>query len=293
MPDPSFVPHDQVHRATRHAARAARRAAYAARRAERMQRRRGRPPVFLGFLVVAIGLLLLFDNLGLVEAREFIFTYWPALIVAWGMLRLTFGIGAERLVGVLAMLIGTILLGNRLLGWGINPWDLLWPLLIIAFGLHLLFAATMPRPRWQRDTIPPIPPIPPAPGIDGTEPPSEPAADEIPADVSSVLKESAITAGVQRRNASQTFRGGEITVVMGSLELDLRDSRIAGDEAELNVYVSLGNVELTIPRDWAVESHVSVVLGNLEDRSPRPLDPSAKRLIIRGYTFMGNIEIRD
>ena len=100
-------------------------------------------------------------------------------------------------------------------------------------------------------------------------------------------------AGVQRRNASQAFRGGEITAVMGSVELDLRDCRMAGSEIEIDVSVHLGNVELRIPRDWMVESRLSLVMGNFEDRSVRAVDAATNRLVIRGYTFMGNVEIRD
>jgi hypothetical protein len=66
---------------------------------------------------------------------------------------------------------------------------------------------------------------------------------------------------------------------------------LAGETAEINVFATLGNVEIRIPRDWLVESHVSPVLANFEDRSEPPLDPSARRLIIRGYGVLGNIEI--
>ena len=42
-----------------------------------------------------------------------------------------------------------------------------------------------------------------------------------------------------------------------------------------------------------VESRVSATLANFEDRTAPPLNGAAKRFIVEGSTFMGNVEIRN
>ena len=98
---------------------------------------------------------------------------------------------------------------------------------------------------------------------------------------------------LQHNNVSQAFRGGEITAVMGGVELDLRECRLATDTAHLNVFVAMGGVELRIPRDWVVESGISLFMAGLDNRTLPPVEPSPKRLVIDGSAFMGGIEIKN
>jgi hypothetical protein len=112
-------------------------------------------------------------------------------------------------------------------------------------------------------------------------------------DQSARLKEVAVLAGIERRNVSQVFRGGEITAIMGSVEMDLRDCRMAEPSSAIVIQVVMGQVTLRLPQNWTVESNLGTFLGNLEDRSDRPVDPNPRRLILYGSAFMGQIEIRN
>jgi predicted membrane protein len=253
-------------------------------------RRRGRP-VFFGVMMVGLGLLFLLDNLNLVEARYFFRNFWPLLLVAWGLSRVLYGRGGERTFGAIAAAFGGLILGDRLLGWNINFVGLFWPLVLIAIGLNALL-----RPRHRASVAPPTPPIPPGPPI----PPDVPTATvggategEEDTDRASSLREVAIMAGIERRNVSQTFRGGTITAVMGGVEVDLRDCRMAEDSANIWIQAILGHVVLRLPSDWTVESRLTAVMGNVEDQSDRPVESSPKRLLLEGSAFMGHVEIRN
>lgn len=260
--------------------------------------RHGRP-VFFGVALVGLGVLFLLDNLNIVEARDFFRTLWPLLLIAWGLSKVLFGRAGEKLFGVLAAAFGGLILGNRFLGWGLNVAGLFWPLLLIGLGLNMLF-----RPRRRRGFHPPFPPAPPTTGVGAPPPPPYASFGETTnytgtsshsdnVDESALLREVAIMAGIERRNVSQTFRGGTITAVMGSVEMDLRDCRMADDSATITVQAILGHVVLRLPPTWTVESRLAAVMGNLEDRSDRPVGAAPKRLIIEGSAFMGQVEIRN
>jgi hypothetical protein len=256
----------------------------AARFARRMRHRRRGAPVFLGVLLVTLGVLFLLDNLGLIEVRNLIRTYWPLLFVAWGTARLLFGRGSEQLLGAFAVVGGGLLLGNQLLGWGVDVWRLLWPLFLIAFGIQILAHS-----RWPHR----------APGAAGVPASNVAASDSevvdqqygVIVDESATFREVAVMASVERKNISQGLRAGQVTAFMGAAEIDLRECRMASDEVHVDVSVMMGEIVFRIPRDWSVDSRVSAVAASFEDKSDAPVEASNRRFVVRGSAFMGNVEI--
>lgn len=246
--------------------------------------RRGHP--FLGAVLIVLGGLFLLDNLDVLEARNLIRNFWPSLLVAWGGYHVVTGRGGSRVVPGIVMAFGGVLLGNRLLGWGVDAWDLFWPVLLMGLGLSVLFNSRRDHARVA---------APPTPMGDGSVAEGEQAnpPPDGRVDASASFREIAVLAGIERRNISQTFRGGEITAVMGGVEIDLRECRMGDGEAYIDVFVLMGGVELRIPRDWTVESRVTAFLAGADDRSEPPAGPGTKRLVIRGTVFMGGVEIRN
>jgi predicted membrane protein len=272
--------------AVRTARRATRRASFHARA--------DHAPWLFGMVLIGLGVLFLLDNLNLVEARFFFRNLWPLLIMGFGISRLMTGEGGERVVGALATVFGGFWLADRLLDWDINVVGVFWPLILIGIGINLLIK--------RRGTSPydpsPVPPLPPLPGnspgaaysafADGASTGS--AAD---VDHSASIREVAILSGIERRNVSQTFRGGTITAIMGSVELDLRDCRMTDPTASIFIQEVMGHIALRLPPTWAVDSRLSTILSSLEDRSDRPVESTPNILILEGSVFMGQIELRN
>ena len=97
----------------------------------------------------------------------------------------------------------------------------------------------------------------------------------------------------EHRHTSDAFRGGQVAVVMGDLEVDLREAVMAVEEAVLEVDVLMGEIELWIPDGWTVVSEVGQVLGAVEIRVADPdAGADAPRLILRGGVLMGALVVR-
>ena len=61
----------------------------------------------------------------------------------------------------------------------------------------------------------------------------------------------------------------------------------------LDVFTMWGGLELKVPEGWIVENQMIVALGGYEDRT-RPVGaPDAPRLVLRGTTVMGGVEVRN
>ena len=224
--------------------------------------------VVLGLFIVAVGVFALLDNLHLFDSH-LVQPFWPLVFVALGTLKLA---GARRtghyLVGSGLVALGA---GMTLQNLGLYHFELrqLWPLALILMGLNILTRGFGSRRRLT---------------CDGTF-----AEREARLEHGSRVDTSATLSGIVLKNDSPDFTGGDISAVMGGVELDLRQANIAGD-AVLRLSVIMGGVEIRVPPDWSVVVRGSPILGGIEDKTVPPMTPG-KRLIIEGSVIMGGVEI--
>lgn len=109
---------------------------------------------------------------------------------------------------------------------------------------------------------------------------------------SSRIDTVAVMAGSTLRDDTADFQGGEVTVVMGGLEIDLRNAAMLQPEAVLNVFVLFGGLVVKVPTGWSVVSRGAPILGGLEDKTV-PGMAATHRLVIDGYVIMGGVEIKN
>ena len=258
------------------------------------------PQAVLGLLIIAAGLLLTADNLGIYDADR-ILRFWPLGIVLVGLVKLLqSAAGSGRVVGAAIMFIGAVLTAD--ISFGLPRIEDYWPLGLIALGLVILVRTMRPAPVRHGPAGPPPPgefasEIPGPPGGPGSVPPRDVVGpldpDEGPVAVTydESVSEVAVWAGKQRRVASPAFRRGDLTAVMGGVELDLRAAATANGDALIDVFVMWGGIEIWVPPDWVVVNKVGVLMGGVEDKSTGTRD-ARHRLTVRGFVVMGGLEVK-
>lgn len=239
--------------------------------------------IAIGFCVIGFGLLFLLDNLGWLDIR-YTFHFWPMAFIFFGVMKiLQTRHTSGAVVGGGLILVGA-LMTMRELGLFYIGWNTLWPLMLILVGLSVVFrSASRRRGFGRRDA--PSPQFSSPPPYPEARPTMQGAADD------SVINVTAVMGGFTRRVTTADFRGGEITVVMGGCELDLRDCSINGD-AELNVFAIFGGIEIRVPPDWSVSLHGMPIMGGFEEKTATPPNHD-KRLRITGSVIMGGLEVRN
>ncbi len=252
------------------------------RRHVHIRRQHESPPVFVGALFLLIGVLFFLQTFGLIQIRDVIGQFWPAIIVAWGIGRLWTGRG--RVLGAGAVALGSLMLANRVFGLEFSAWGLVWSIVFLGMGTHVLLRNWQRTRRTSDDDVERGPTV--------IEAETVPPIEEDRSSTASTINESAVLGSIERRNTSQIFKGGQIAAMMGSAEIDLTGTRMAGDTATIDVNVVMGAVVLEIPRDWNIESRTSVLMGSLEDRSRAP-DVPGKTLIIGGDIVLGTVEVKN
>ena len=220
------------------------------------------PQLVMGLLIIVIGVLFTAENLGFIEADAYL-QYWPAGLMAVGLMKLWSGGRRATFPGLLFFFIGLWLLLQTMAIVTVSLWSL-WPVLLIVAGGSMV---------WR--------------GVHG------PSCDGV-ADINnhSTISAMAVLGGVNRGNNSRTFRGGDLTAVMGGCQIDLRNAAIEG-EAVIDVFAMWGGVEIRVPEGWSVSGRVTTILGGYEDKTRPPRDAATERLVLRGMVIMGGIEIKN
>jgi predicted membrane protein len=221
--------------------------------------------VILGVLVIGLGLLFLLDNLNIFDFHRVV-SFWPAMFILIGVVKLLDTRSPNGiLLGLVFTGLGVGLTLNRL-GYLNFSWNTVLPVLAIGAGCVMVY-----RSLTGRRTIE--------------------SAMKIDDGSDAIVEATAVLGGFERRVNCQSFRGGEVTAVMGGCELDLRNSSIDG-EAVINVFVAMGGITLKVPADWTVILHGTPIMGGFDEKTIAPPN-SNKRLIIKGYAIMGGVEVRN
>jgi predicted membrane protein len=220
----------------------------------------------IGILIILVGLLLFLDNLDILEADDAL-RWWPVLLMAIGVFKLVQPRGSGgKLFGFILLVVGAvILLGNLRLVY-IYLWDL-WPVVIVLIGGSMIWRAVSERRQRVR-------------AEGGGE------VDDVR------IGGAAFLGGLSRGNASQDFKGGSLTAVMGGCEIDLRRASMKEPEAVVDVFTWWGGIELKVPKDWSVVIDATPILGGIEDKTDHPAD-ATKRLVIKGVAIMGGVAVKN
>ncbi len=219
-----------------------------------------------GLVLVAWGGLLLLRELGVLDPTLRAIDFWPLLVIGLG---LSIAAGRRRLgsvlVGLAVALLGAGMLAQRL-GYAVGV-ARLWPVLLIVAGIGVIWNGSARRRRgpWVAN--------------------EQVSADE--------LQRSVTMGGLALVVDSQRFRGGALSVTMGEIKADLRRAAIEGEEAALDLSLTMGGVELYAPANWIIVNDVVPFMGTVEDKTePRPDAAGVqRRLVLRGKITMGAVTV--
>jgi predicted membrane protein len=223
--------------------------------------------VFFGTVLALLGVVFLLDNFHVFDASR-VLSFWPMVFMTVGVLKLTQAQGTkDYAIGGGLLLLGIALTLDHM-GIISVRWRDLWPVVLIGVGIMVIFNGQWGE-RFGR-------------GLQST---NTGLADN------GQLSLTTVMSGSQIKIDAQNFQGGEMTVLMAGVELDLRNAIMPVD-ATLHIFVAMGGVEIKIPLDWTVVYKGTPVMGGVEDKTI-PTPHPAKRLTITGTVIMGGIEIRN
>ena len=229
------------------------------------------------------GLVLMIVG-GLLLARQFDVPI-PAWVFSWEMLIIAVGayIGGKHSfrnpAWIILVLIGGLFLIDDLFP-GIYIGNMIWPIVIIAAGLVMIFKPKKhygPWQRWRESCK-----------RDDYSQMYESTTTE------DTIESVSILGGVKKVIMSKDFKGGEVTCIFGGCELNMMQADING-KAVLEVTQVFGGTRLIVPAHWDIQSEMTAILGSIEDKRQTQKDvvvDPGKILVIKGTSVMGGIDIK-
>lgn len=212
--------------------------------------------LILGVFFTILGVLWTADNLAILRADDYL-RFWPAVVMLIGLLKL--GDPTRRVLGVILTVVGASFLAYTA-GWlRFTIFDF-WPLLLILLGAGIVIRALgfrLPLPT-----------------------PATRDSDHI----------WAVFAQRKIRSTARDYNGGGIVAFMGGCELDLTEADIIHSPAIIDTFAMWGGVEIYVPENWEVVGEVVPFMAGFEMRTGAGCPE--RRLIVRGATMMGGIEVK-
>ncbi|HEU4915514.1 MAG TPA: DUF5668 domain-containing protein [Acidimicrobiia bacterium] len=211
--------------------------------------------LFFGLLVVAVGVILLLDNAGTVDAWDIFSTWWPAVVILAGVL--TFASNPRHWpVALIITAVGTAFLLSNL--GVVDVGRFIIPAAIIGVGLLVLLGRGMGSRTEAGDRV----------------------------------NSFNVFSGSELASHSKQFQGGSISAIFGGAEVDLRDAVPAAD-AQLDVFTAFGGVELKVPEGWQVAVKGLPLFGGIDNATVNDtVAADAPRLAVSATVLFGGLEIK-
>lgn len=220
------------------------------------------PRLIIGLAILALGTLWTLDNLNILESEDFT-QWWPAVLIAIGVVQFA-GRRTNRVGPVLLIAIGTVLLIANVGNFDVDLGDLI-PLAIAAWGAKLIWDAL-----GRRSVRPEI------------------------ANSDAMVHAFAMMGGVHWHSSSREFRGGDVSAIMGGVEVDLRDVQVKpGEEVLIDALAIMGGIDIFVPAGWRIVGEVLPIMAAFENNAKSSGNESGPVLRVRGTAVMGGIEVKN
>jgi len=234
---------------------------------------------WLGILFVVIGGLLVLDNFNIfrIDFSRLIFS-WHSIFIIAGIIILSKS--KNSAVGVILLIIGIFGTARHFfLPYFHLSFRDIWPLIIIIVGLYIIFrkngSAQPKEQNWQT--------------FDNCSQNNS----AFSASSSDYINDSTLFTSSSKIVTSSNFRGGKISTIIGSTNIDLTQSTLAPGENNLELSILFGSCNITVPRNWKIITNVSAVFGGFEDKRFIAFDDKASEgvLVITGSVLFSGGEI--
>ena len=214
-----------------------------------------------GVIIALVGFGLLAGNLNLFDANihELWRTWWPLLVIVAAVL-IFINDTKSYIWAFLVAVFGVLFQLKNLEIITANPWQVFWPMVIVAVGFSIAFESS----RHRKYEV------------------SKKDRDEV----------VAVLGGSNKQYTSDNYLGTSTTVVMGGNKIDLRKVHIK-EQAIVSTTVIMGGLEVIVPRNIQVRNETNAILGGVEDKTDQEKVKDAPLLVITGDVIMGGISIRN
>ena len=220
--------------------------------------------ILWGIVLVAAGVLFALNALEITNYDIFFDGWWTLFIIIPSLVGVI--TDRDKTGSLLGLGIGVLLL---LWQQEIIELDLLWklflPILVIAFGLRLIFGGVFKRDN--KKTI-----------------------NEIRKNRKNVKSNVTAFSGSDINYNGEVYEGGEYVATFGGIEVDLRGAIIEKD-CVIEAVAVFGGVDIYVPDGINVEINSTSVFGGIDNNVKRNIIPGAPTVYVEAVAVFGGVDV--
>lgn len=221
--------------------------------------------ILWGIALVAIGVILALNALGITDINIFFDGWWTLFIIvpcAIGLFT-----DKDKTGSIIGLFIGVFLL---LCSRDILSFEMLWklalPAIIIIIGIKMIFG-----------------------GILGNK--SNEVLAKLKERGGSLKSSSAIFSGQKMNFDGEVFEGAELNAIFGGIECDLRNAVITND-CVINACSIFGGIDIFLPDNVNVKVNSNSIFGGISDKYRRNSENNAVTVYINGTCMFGGVDLK-
>lgn len=225
----------------------------------------------LGIIFILFGVAILLQQLNIMYLDNIISTWWPLIIIAIGISKLLDNQG-NYTWPILWIVIGLLIQLKRLDVIDISITKFFWPILFIIIGINMLFAK-------------------------GSKNLYRKGMREVQDDT---IDYFCVFSGLENRNISKNFKGGNVLALFGGATIDLRGAEIAPEGAIVDLTTAFGGIDLIVPEHWKVVVTGIPIFGGWSNKTRMEQVPEEQELFsgrpilkIKCIAAFGGIDIKN
>lgn len=228
--------------------------------------------VILALFLITGGTLAILGKTNLIPENiyEIIFS-WQMLLIAIGIYQLAGK--SNSISGFILIAVGGVFLIPEFFETTISNQQLVWPAVLIAVGLIILFRGNK---HWHKDV--------------------QMAFKKGDINDKDYLNDNHVFGGGDFIVTSDNFKGGKVSSLFGGGKYDFRKCKLhESQENVLEVSMIFGGIELIVPADWNIKVEVDAIFGGFSNKKSEYMATNidySRQLIIRGSAIFGGGEIK-
>lgn len=219
--------------------------------------------IICGILLVVLGVIFGLNAIGLTEINIFFDGWWTLIIIAFGLSGLYKD--SDKTWPAILTLIGVVMLlaARNLIDFTI-VWKLLFPSILVVFGISLVFKGFTGRDI--KDKI-----------------------KNIKIDNKDILHIDAVFSQ-EKMKIEEEFRGSELNAVFGNLDLNLKNAKLKND-AFISASSIFGGITLYLPENVNLVVNSTNIFGGIDNKYIKKSDAKIT-IYITATCLFGGIEIK-
>jgi len=225
----------------------------------------------VGIILVILGTIFLLDELNIFYFGDIFRTYWPLLIILYGV-GILFDKTKSKLFGAIVVLFGVLVQLSKLdyLDKGIMNYFL--PSLLILIGINLIFESEKNKKKIIE--------------IDFDKADFEKNITE-----DNFITHTALFSGLDLYITNDDFMGAKLNAIFGGIKLDLMNINPKRNIIVIDSNAIFGSIDVKIPSDWNVKVEGTPLFGEFSNKQKRTYVEGAPTVVFRGLALFGEIKI--